>query len=157
MRYLIFSGLFLVAACGGGDSGADTAEAANVEPNPDTRQVILLNPAQRHHVLGHMQEFLQGVQGITYGLATDDLDLVAESAQSIGPQQPGDGNELGMNEVLPKEFRMMGKQARISFGEIATLAENGADDGEILAELSTGLAACNACHTIYQLDQQQAE
>ena len=142
----------MAGLCGVGLAGATEPQPAD----PDARQVISLNAAQRHHVLEEMREFLTATQGIVEGLADGDREWAAEAARAAGPKGPGGGGgrALRMREVLPTEFHQLGQSTRQQFLAIAELAESDASDEELLGALSANLATCNACHGVYRINQQ---
>lgn len=132
--------------------GASGGAAMTDPDDPDPRIVLELNAAQRDHVLTEMRGFLEGVAGVVDGLAYEDMESVAEAAGAIGPMGAGGGMAgLGMGDVLPKEFRAMGRATRKGFSDIEVAAGGGAEATEIQRLLSETLATCNACHSMYQI------
>lgn len=133
--------------------GASGTEQGEPVADPDTRQVLQLNPQQRVHVLEEMQTFLLSTQLIMEGLAEEDRELIAEAAREAASAGKGHGRGLGMQTALPPEFRQFGQATKKQFIGIAEQAESGASDEEILTSLSVTLSSCNACHAIYQIER----
>lgn len=127
---------------------AQKAEAATVE---DDRQAIHVSAEQRAFILSEMRDFLVVVQDIVLGLADNDMDAVREAARTMAPGAGGGmGRQMGLNRVLPVEFRQMAMGTHRGFGELAQAAEFGADG--VLADLGTLMSNCTGCHATYRLE-----
>ncbi len=126
-------------------------ELAQQPQQLDRRIVIELNETQRHHVLSEMRAFLEATAGVVDGLARDDPDGIAEAALGIARERGQ--SQLRMRDVLPLEFRQMGRSTRDLFREIEVKASAGANETEIQSLLSRTLNTCNACHSMYQIER----
>lgn len=120
----------------------------------DGREVILLKPEQRDLVLMEMRTFVVSLRDINQALATDDSELFQRAALKVGlaAQQ---GVPLDMMKALPMPFKKLGMGTHKKFDELATSAEQGASDKELLGELSQLMNNCIACHATYQLQSTQ--
>lgn len=126
----------------------ESGSLATIPTNPDTRIIISLSAEQRLHVLDEMNQFLLTTQEIVEGLSLDDPELVQSAvADSLGH---GRGQGL-MKGALPPEFRQMGSAMKEELGKIDTLSKEGADNAQILDQLSTTLNYCQSCHVSYQI------
>jgi len=126
------------------------ALAESKEPVIDKREVLVLMPMQREHVLGEMRALLTGIQDILGALAEDDMKAVADIARPLGSNMAGKAEDH-LKGVLPKHFMQLGMAAHQDFDSIATLAESGADSKAVLSELSRSMNKCQACHAHYQI------
>ena len=126
------------------------ALAENKAPAIDKREMLVLTPMQREHVLGEMRALLSGVQNILGALAEDDMKAVADIARPLGRSMAGKAEDH-LKGVLPKHFMQLGMAAHEDFDTIAALAESGADSKAVLGALSRSMNKCQACHANYQI------
>ena len=126
------------------------ALAENKEPLVDKREVLVLTPIQREHVLAEMRALLGGIQGLLGALAEDDMKAVAEIARPLGISMAGKAEDH-LKGVLPQHFMQLGLMVHQDFDSIAALAESGGDNKAVLSELSRSLKKCQACHAHYQI------
>jgi len=97
-----------------------------------------------------MNQFLLSTQEIVEGLASNDAELIQSAvADSLGRGQ-AQGQGL-MKGALPPEFRQMGSAMKVELKKIDTLSKAGAEDAEILDQLSSTLMYCSSCHGSYQI------
>lgn len=127
-----------------------SALAENKASFLDKREVLVLTPMQREHVLSEMRALLSGVQNILGALAEDDIQAVAGIARPLGRSMAGKAEDH-LKGVLPKHFMQLGMDVHHDFDSIAALAESGADGKAILSELSRSMKKCQACHAHYQI------
>ena len=118
---------------------------------PDERAAIQLNKNERALVLSEMRVFLESVQGITEGLASDDMDSVVKAARQSGnsAQRAVPGSLVGK---LPLGFKKLGFATHAKFDELALDAEQLGDGGHSLTQLSSLLENCVACHSAYKFE-----
>ncbi len=116
----------------------------------DGRTAILLNDNERNHVLGEMRSLLEAVQSITEGIVADDMELVAESATSVG-MALATGEDPALIAKLPLEFKTNGFAAHSAFDSLAANARDFGDKDMALSELSEILGACTSCHAGYRI------
>lgn len=126
------------------------ALAENKASAIDKREVLVLTPMQREHVLGEMRALLSGVQNILGALAEDDMNAVADIARPLGRSMAGKAEDH-LKGVLPEHFMQLGMAAHEDFDTIAALAESGADSKAVLGALSRSMNKCQACHANYQI------
>lgn len=78
------------------------------------------------------------------------MATVAEVSRSMGlGMGQGAGQAMGMNQVLPMEFRQMARGTHMAFSELAQAADFGAEG--VLADLGTLMSNCTGCHASYKL------
>jgi len=147
---LFISAIFLVS-CSESTSTQNVVEVERqVSEDPDQRIIVSLTPEQRMHVLEEMNQFLLSTQEIVEGLASNDAELIQSAvADSLGRGQ-AQGQGL-MKGALPPEFRQMGSAMKVELKKIDTLSKAGAEDAEILDQLSSTLMYCSSCHGSYQI------
>lgn len=136
---------------GGQMDGGMGAAAAPVAP--DARQAIVLSEDERNFVLTEMRGFLDSVQGIIDGVASDNMKAVAEAARSSGMITMQRAPQSLMSK-MPPEFRMLGMSTHVSFGKLAEEASAMGDKQQILKQLGGLMANCGACHQGYRLTVQ---
>ena len=163
----IYVGVVIVGLLGGiGACSGKTSvgEKTQVEDAPklnvtriDEREVLPLNPLQRQQVLAEMRGLLVATQGVIDGLARDDMKLVAAAAAPASLKGHGsvenkaNMKRLGLKNVLPAEFRQMGRGVHLSFSEIEQMANDGKTAKEIQLYLAETMNTCVACHAAYQI------
>jgi hypothetical protein len=116
----------------------------------DKREVLVLTPMQREHVLSEMRALLSGVQNVLGALAEDDMKAVANIARPLGRSMAGKAEDH-LKGVLPQHFMQLGMAVHEDFDRIAALAESGAGSKAVLSELSRSMNKCQACHANYQI------
>jgi len=133
---------FAVALMGATLGAVQPARAA------DDREAIVVSAEQRDFMMAEMRTFLIVVQDIVLGMAEGDMTAVSEAAHSMRMGQGG-GQAMGMNRVLPLEFRQMARGTHMAFEELAQAAEFGPEG--ILENLGTLMSNCTGCHATYKL------
>ncbi len=149
---LLVPAIFLVS-CSASTQSADVAEAEKqISEDPDQRIIVSLTPEQRVHVLEEMNQFLLSTQEIVEGVASNDPELIQSAVtDGLGGGQ-GQGQGQGfMKGALPPEFRQMGSAMKVELKKIDTLSKAGAENAEILDQLSSTLMYCSSCHGSYQI------
>ena len=126
------------------------------EMSDDQRLAVILKPIERNFVLGEMRMLLEGVQGITAGLAAGDMKQVSDSARGIGMASAADVNP-NLILKLPLEFKQQGMAVHKQFDQLADMADSGASSAKLTAMLADQLSACVACHSVYSLKAEQSE
>ena len=123
----------------------------STSPSVDGRSSIHLNADERDIVLTEMRAFLSSVQKITQGVAEDNMQLVAEYARQVGKKAQGEvpGTLVGK---LPLAFKKMGFDTHSKFDQLAMDADDLGDGSHTLAQLSTLMQNCVACHETYRID-----
>jgi len=150
---LLGASLMLLTACGEGrehEERTEHTEKSEHRTNPDQRKMLKMNILQRHHVLTEMRQLLASTQGVLEGIAENDMEKVAEAAALSAPKAPKTV-DFRMKDVLPPDFRQMGKAAHVAFGDMAQKARNGARKEDIAMDLADTLNTCVACHSTFQV------
>lgn len=124
--------------------------ALSVTAAADDRALIKLSEKERNMVLHEMRMLLSGVQGITDGLARNDMAAVSESAKPLGMDMASEMTP-GLREKLPKEFMRMGKSVHMAFEQIAADADAKRDRELAMRQLSDTLQTCVACHDAFAI------
>lgn len=133
----------------GGNMGHPMTANAMPEKGDDTRQIVPLTEAERAIVAAEMRQMLASVQGITDGLARDDLQAVVGAASKSG---------MAMMQQVPMQIRMkfpapfsqMGMASHQAFDRIARETKSIKDPAPVLKQLSAGMQSCVACHSTYR-------
>ncbi len=144
--------LILLAGCSSPDPSSTELQASHSQPDPDQRIVVSLTAEQRLHVLEEMNQFLLSTQEIVEGLASDDAELIQSAVSDGLGRGQGQGQGQGLVKgALPTEFRQMGSAMKVELRKIDTLSKAGAENAEILDQLSSTLMYCSSCHGSYQI------
>lgn len=116
----------------------------------DGRAEIALTASDRDIVLAEMRAILGAVQGVTQGLAQQDLKIVAQQARSVGLSAMG-LVPPSLMQALPLEFKTLGRSLHAEFDQIALDAEQLGDREHTLQQLGEVMNKCVACHATYRL------
>jgi cytochrome c556 len=139
---LLTAAILLLASSG---SFADSTE--------DTREPAAFNAVERAYILGQMRLFVESIQVITAGLASDHMNDVAEAAAARGMRRNANDPSYpkSINTHATPLWKQMGSGVRRGFDELADAAQNGAPKEKQLAILAETMKNCVACHEIYRL------
>lgn len=123
----------------------------SVSESADGRTLIHLNAGERDFVLAEMRAFLTSVQQITQGISDNDMTRVAENARKAGKavQAQVPGTLMGK---LPLAFKQLGFDTHTKFDQLAMDTEDLGDTDQALAQLSSLMENCIACHAAYRID-----
>lgn len=130
---------------------AETAAQRPGVADPDRREIIAMDPAGRDLVLTEMRLFLEGVQQITAGLATEDIDTAIAAARRLGLGMAQDVPPA-VREQLPMAFRQLGRATHADFDQIAMDLETLGDTQHALRQLGDTLNKCIACHATWRIE-----
>ncbi len=149
----VFSALLAIALTACSQEAAPPASntADHNAHKLDQRKKLHLTGEQRHHVLTEMRQMLASTQGVIAGIADDDMAAVAAAAKLSGPKAKTT-IDMQMRDVLPDEFRPMGKAIHMEFGQMAELASTGTSKEQITAKMANAMNLCVACHNTYQIE-----
>ena len=117
----------------------------------DNRVAIQLSKSERGLVLSEMRVFLQSVQQITGGIATNDLALVAASARKSG-RDAQLAVPAALIGKLPLAFKKLGFDTHGKFDQLALDAEQFGDRDHALSQLDALLKNCVSCHSAYRFE-----
>jgi len=127
----------------------------SVSVNTDGRMALHMNSGERELVLSEMRAFLTSVQKISKGISENDMKMVAEYARKSGRAAQGEvpGSLMGK---LPLQFKQLGFDTHTKFDQLALDAEDLGDSNHALAQLSTLMENCIACHATYRIDSRKS-
>ena len=113
------------------------------------RLAIKLAPSERALVLREMREFVSGLQAIADALSREDMKAVAKASRALGSARAHDVPAALMGK-LPLEFKTLARGVHGEFDTIAMDAEAIGMPKHTLAQLSSALQKCAACHASFQ-------
>ncbi len=125
--------------------------SGEVVATADGREAIVLEPAERDKVLAEMREFLVSIQGITEGIANDDMASVVSAARPMGTAAQ-QGVPDSLVRKLPLGFKQMGFDTHSKFEQLALDAEQLGDAEHALEQLVALMQNCTACHSMYRFE-----
>ena len=118
-------------------------------PATDDRQAIVVSEATRVFVLTEMRSMLASVQGVTEAIGKRDWQGAIDAAEKSG-LKAFQGLPPQIMIELPEDFRIMGREAHISFDEVAKAASANLEASAVSAKLADALQFCVACHRTYR-------
>lgn len=121
------------------------------ESTGDTRQRLILTPAQRSMMLAEMRLMLGSVGGILQGLATGNLAAAEKAARTSGMTGSADVDPH-IKTRLPQPFLELAMHTHRGFDLLADRIHAGGSQADIIRELATLTGNCVACHAAYRLD-----
>ena len=123
----------------------------STQKSTDNRLAIQLTAGEKDLVLAEMRAFLASVQQITRGVSGKDMQLIANSARTVGlaAQQGVPGSLMGK---LPLSFKQLGRDTHEQFDLLALDAEQLEDAEHSLSQLGALMQNCVACHAAYRLE-----
>lgn len=119
---------------------------------PDARQRVELTRTQREKVLAEMRQFLESVNSIMQGIASDDLDLIERSARTGGTTLSME-TDPALRSRLPESFVAMGLGTHQAFDNLAIAASEGKTSEHALNRLAEITGRCVGCHASYKMAQ----
>ena len=135
-----------------GESPTGDPGAENVKQDTDPRQLVSMPARARGFMRDEMLEHMAAVNAIIGYLAANDLEAVAEVAESkMGKSSMGKhrGTGMGPGRFMPLEMRNIGWGMHESASELARVAKEG-DLKAAYAALQKVTSACVACHYSYR-------
>jgi mono/diheme cytochrome c family protein len=122
------------------------------ESSADTRQRLVLAPAQRDMMLTEMRVMLASVSGILQGVANGDLLTAEKAARASGIREAADVNP-NIKAKLPQSFLELAIRTHRGFDSLADQIKAGSSQADIIRGLATLTGNCVACHAAYRLDE----
>lgn len=122
------------------------------EPSVDTRQRLVLAPAQRHMMLTEMRVMLESVSGILQGLTTGNPAAAEQAARASGIGKAADVNPH-IKTRLPQPFLELALHTHRGFDTLADRIKAGSSHTDIIRELAKLTGDCVACHVMYRFDE----
>lgn len=124
---------------------------STLKKSSDTRQALVLKPAERDLVLAEMRMFLSSVQKITSAVGTENMQEIIKAARDVGAKaQPPTPESLA--KKLPLNFKKLGRDTHKKFDLLALDAEDLGDPQHSLQQLSELMNNCVACHSTYKIN-----
>lgn len=139
--------ILAVAGCAGRPAQHHGAPATHAHQVTDSRQQVLLTPAERDAVLAEMRLMLGSVSGILHGLAANDRPAIEKAARASGMAMAVDP---GLEQKLPRPFLELGMATHRKFDQLADLAKTDAPADEVVRSLADVTTSCVACHAMYR-------
>lgn len=130
--------------------GAPQPPAA--QPATDTRERVLLTPAERDAMLIEMRTMLRSLSRIMHGLVDNDLVMAQQAARASGAATVLDPD---LDKKLPLPFRQLGMRTRQRFDGLADALKTGAARDAVLRRLAAITSSCVTCHETYRLDERR--
>ena len=130
--------------------------AGRTVPAPDGRQAIVLSTDEKNLILAEMHTMLVSVQGVVDGVASKNMQRVAQAARQSGSAATA-RVPASVKAKLPLGFKRLGNTVRQGFDEIVVGAESAEPTDFLLARLGDQLDNCVGCHAAYRLGAVAAE
>jgi len=107
----------------------------------------------RQRLHAEMRDLLGAVHGVHTALAERDLEALSTRAAAAGTAMAGQiEKHAGSHHAgLPHDFVKIGRATHAAFDDLATLARDGGQDGELWPALSKVSGYCVQCHAKYRL------
>jgi len=131
--------------------GSSTAAPPH-ESSADTRQRLVLAPAQRHMMLTEMRVMLESVGGILQGLTAGDAAAAEKAARASGIGKAADVNPH-IKARLPQPFLELAMHTHRGFDTLADRIKAGSSQTDTIRELAKLTGNCVACHVMYRFDE----
>lgn len=123
------------------------AVRGQTEPAADGRTAVILNAAERDHILGEMRGMLGTIQTIIGAMAGNNVEEAARAAAQSGLAKM-QHEDPALILKLPLDFKQLGRATHQGFDEIALTAAQGNE--ALLKRLDQQLSLCIACHENYK-------
>lgn len=121
------------------------------ESTTDTRQRLVLAPAQRDMMLAEMRLMLASVGRILQGLSDGDRPAAEQAARAAGIAGSAD-MDPHITSRLPRQFLEWAMHTHHGFDGLADRIKSGGSQADIIRGLATLTGNCVACHAVYRLD-----
>jgi hypothetical protein len=132
--------------------GAGLAQDAGPS-DKDSREAVVVTPAERNYILNQMRLFVVSVQTIAAGLGADDRAQAGEAAAARGLARNANDPEfpLTLGPKLPPQWKQLGGGMRKGFDALAQTINAGGDTRKSLEQLGIVMTNCVACHATYRV------
>ena len=122
------------------------------QPGTDSRQEIVLAPAERDQILAEMRILLKAVDGVVGGLSEPEPDRqrMELAARAAGMKMAADTSPTIMAK-LPLAFKQMGMSIHKDMDALAEAVGREEAPPQLLQRLSSMTARCTTCHDLYRL------
>jgi hypothetical protein len=123
--------------------------------DPDPRELVVLPPMMREHMLANMRDHLLAIAEIQDALATGEFDRAAEVAEErIGMSSLASHGAAHMAPYLPQPMQAIGTGMHRAASRFALIAQEVSVDGDLaraVKSLSGITRQCIACHAAYRI------
>jgi hypothetical protein len=145
---LLAASALLVFACSVSVTFAE--EAAG---DKDSRQAIVVTPAERNYILNQMRLFVGSIQTVAAGLGADDRAQAAEAAAARGAKRNANDPAFppALAAKLPPQWKQLGGGMRRGFDVLAQGISAGDGTQKSLEQLGIVMTNCVACHATYRV------
>jgi hypothetical protein len=132
--------------------GAISAEEAGLG-DKDSREAIVVTPAERNYILGQMRLFVTSIQTIAAGLGADDRAQASEAAAARGAKRNANDPAFPptLDARLPPQWKQLGGGMRRGFDALAQGIGAGDGTQKSLEQLGIVMTNCVACHATYRV------
>jgi len=134
-------------------AGVSSVSEARAE---DTRIPVILNEPEHEFVVAEMRGFVESLQLIMSGLATGDMETVADAAKTSGMFTANRAPDT-LGAKFPETFAVLGGETHQLWDQLAAEAEDMGDRLEIQRQLGVMMNNCVACHASYRLVKEKVE
>ncbi|MGE3771652.1 MAG: hypothetical protein AB7I32_01925 [Gammaproteobacteria bacterium] len=114
---------------------------------------LCLADDMRERLHAEMRTLLGALHGVHAALAQRDFEALTERAAGAGSALAEQVEKHAANHHagLPHQFVKLGRSTHAAFDDLATLARDGGQEGELLPALSKLSGHCVECHAKYRL------
>jgi cytochrome c556 len=138
-----------VLACSVGVTSAEEVAPGD----KDSREAIVVTPAERNYILGQMRMFVTSIQTVAAGLGADDRAQAAEAASARGAKRNANDPAFPrtLDAKLPPQWKQLGGGMRRGFDALAQGINAGDGTQKSLEQLGIVMTNCIACHATYRV------
>ena len=140
---VVLAGWAMLAPSVWAQDAQDAPDAVDAMP----RKPIDVSAEQRAFVLQEMRAFLEATQDVLLAVADNDMGAVADVARTMAPSKAS--ADMGINHVMPQEFRELGQSTHQAFADLAQSAQFGSN--AVVADLGNLMTNCTNCHAAFRL------
>jgi hypothetical protein len=119
----------------------------------DSRDTIVVTPAERDYMLSQMRLFVTTIQIIAAGLGADDRIQASEAAAARGLRRNANDPTFPatLELKLPPQWKQLGGGMRRGFDALAQSISAGDGTQKTLEQLGVVMTNCVACHARYRI------
>ncbi|SMN10626.1 InterPro IPR000345 [uncultured Candidatus Thioglobus sp.] len=120
----------------------------------DGRTAIILTKAERHFVLKEMRGLLGNIQQLVSAGADNDIEKIIQVSKALVEESKGN-KQVSIIAKTPLNFKALSKNIHSQFGELYEDAITKRDPQHSLKKVSIIMQNCIACHSAYQLTEEE--
>jgi hypothetical protein len=119
----------------------------------DSREAVVVTPAERAYILNQMRLFVASIQTIAAGLGADDRAQAGEAAAARGLRRNANDPDFPptLGAKLPQQWKQLGGGMRKGFDVLAEIINAGGGPRKSLEQLGVVMTNCVACHATYRV------